>query len=37
MKLQGLHFADVTETQGAVTNELKKIQKDKFSAAFGEM
>ena len=37
MKLKGLHFADVAEIQEAVTDELKKIQKDKFLAAFQEM
>jgi len=34
MKLKGLHFADVAEIQGAVTDELKKIQKEEISAAF---
>ena len=33
-KLKRLHFADVAEIQEAVTDELKKVQKDKFSAAF---
>ena len=33
MKLKGLHFADV-ETQEAVTDEIKKFQKEEFSAAF---
>jgi len=28
MKLKGLHFADVAEIQAAVTDELKKLQKD---------
>jgi hypothetical protein len=37
MKLKGLHFADVAEIQVAVTDELKKIQKDEFSAAFQKM
>jgi len=32
-----LHFADVAEIQGAVTDELKKVQKEEFSAAFQEM
>jgi len=27
MKLNGLHFVDVAEIQGAVTGELKKVQK----------
>jgi hypothetical protein len=34
MKLKGLHFADVAEIQEAVTDELKKIQKEESSAAF---
>jgi hypothetical protein len=34
MKLKGLHFADVAEIQKAVTDELKEIEKEKFSAAF---
>jgi len=34
MKLKGLHYADVAEIQEAVTDELKKAQKQEFSAAF---
>ena len=34
MKLKGLHFADVAKIQEAVTDELKKVQKEEFSAAF---
>ena len=34
MKLKGLHFADVAEIQEAITDELKKVQKEKISAAF---
>jgi len=30
MKLKGLHFADVAEIQEAVTDELKKFQKEEF-------
>ena len=37
MKLKGLHFADVAEIQEAVTDELKKVQKDEFSAAFQKL
>jgi len=33
MKLKGLHFADVAEIQEAITDELKKVQKE-FLAAF---
>jgi hypothetical protein len=29
--LKELHFADVTEVQQAVTDELKKLQKEEFS------
>ena len=34
MKLKGPHFADVVETQEAVTGELKKVQKEEFLADF---
>ena len=34
MKLKGLHFADVAEIQEAVIDELKKVQKEEFLAAF---
>jgi hypothetical protein len=37
MKLKGLHFADVAEIQEAVTDELKKVQKEEFSAALQEL
>jgi len=37
MKLKGLNFADVAEIQGAVTDELKKVQKEEFSAAFQKL
>jgi len=37
MKLTGLHFADVVEIQEAVTDELKKVQKEEFSAAFQKL
>jgi hypothetical protein len=33
MKPKGLHFADVAEIQEAVTDELKKVQKEEFLAA----
>jgi len=33
IKLKGFHLADVVEIQEAVTNELKKVQKEEFSAA----
>jgi hypothetical protein len=33
MKLKGLHFVDVAEIQEAVTDEIKKVQKEEFSAA----
>jgi FMN-dependent NADH-azoreductase len=32
-----LHFVDVAEIQEAVTNELKKAQKEEFSAAFQKL
>jgi exopolysaccharide biosynthesis protein len=34
MKVKGLHCGDVAEIQEAVTVELKKVQKEEFSAAF---
>jgi hypothetical protein len=34
IKLKGLHFADVATIQVAVTNELKRVQKEEFSAGF---
>jgi hypothetical protein len=34
MKLKGLHFADVAEIQVAVTDELKKVQREEIWAAF---
>jgi len=37
IKLKGLHFADVAEIQEAVTDKLKKVQKEEFSAAFQKM
>jgi hypothetical protein len=37
MKLIRLHFADIVEIQEAVTDELKKIQKEEFSAAFQKL
>ena len=37
MKLKWLHFADVAETQEAVTDELKKAQKGEFLAAFRKL
>jgi hypothetical protein len=37
MKIKGLHFADVAEIQEAVTDELKKVQKEAFLAAFQKL
>jgi len=37
MKLKGLHFAGVAEIQEVVTDELKKVQKEGFLAAFQKM
>jgi len=38
MKLkEGLHFADFAKIQEAITDKLKKVQKDKFSAAFQKL
>jgi hypothetical protein len=37
MKLKELQFAGVAEIQGAVTDELKKVQKQEFSAVFQKL
>jgi hypothetical protein len=37
MKLKGLQFADVAEIQETVTDELKKVQIEEFSAAFQKL
>jgi len=37
MKLKGLHSADVAKIQEAITDELKKVQKEEFSAAFQKL
>jgi HJR/Mrr/RecB family endonuclease len=37
MKLKGLHFTDVVKIQEAVTDELKKVQKEEFSADFQKL
>jgi len=34
MKLKRRHFVDVAGIQEAVTDELKKVQKEEFSATF---
>jgi hypothetical protein len=36
MKCKGVYFADVFEIHEAVTDELKKVQEEEFSAAFQE-
>jgi hypothetical protein len=37
IKLKGHHFADVAKIQEAVTDELKKVQKEEFLAAFQKL
>jgi hypothetical protein len=37
MKLTGRHFADVAEIQEVVTDELKEVQKEEFSAGFQKL
>jgi len=37
MKFKELHFADLAEIQEAVTDELKKVQKEDFSATFQKL
>ena len=35
--LKGLHFANVAKIQEAVTDKLKKVQKEELSAAFQKL
>ena len=37
MNLKELHFVDVADIHGAVIDELKKFQKEEFSAAFQKL
>jgi hypothetical protein len=37
MKVKGLLFADIVAIQEAVTDELKKVQKEEISAAFQKL
>ena len=37
MMLKGLHFVDVAEIQEAITDQLKKAQKEEFSSAFQKL
>ena len=37
MQLKGLHLAGAAEIHEAVTDELKNIQKEEFSAAFQKL
>jgi len=37
MKLKGLYFGDVAEVYEAVTDELKKVQRQEFSQAFQKL
>jgi hypothetical protein len=37
MRLKGLHLADIAEIQEDVTEELKKAQKEEYSAAFQKL
>ena len=37
MNLKGLYFADVAEIKEALTDELKKVQSEEFSAAFQKL
>jgi len=36
-EVKGLHFVDVAETQEAITDELKKVQKEEFLAALQKL
>jgi len=37
MKFKGFHFADIAEIQVVITDELKKVQNEEFSAAFQKL
>jgi hypothetical protein len=37
IKLKGLHFGDVADIQEAASDELKKVQKEEFSAALQKL
>jgi len=37
MKLKRLHFVDIAEIQEAITDELKKVQKQEYLAAFQKL
>jgi hypothetical protein len=37
MKLKVIHFADFAEIQEAITDELKKVQKEEFLASFQKL
>jgi hypothetical protein len=37
INLKEFHFTDVAEVQEAVTDKLKKLQKEEFSAAFQKL
>jgi hypothetical protein len=37
MKLKVHHFADIAEIHEAITDELKKVQKEEFLAAFQKL
>jgi len=37
MKLKGLQLGDVAEIQEAITDELKKVQKEEYLAAFQKL
>jgi hypothetical protein len=37
MNLKGLYFLGVAEIQEAITDELKNVQKEEFSAAFQKL
>jgi hypothetical protein len=37
LKIKGLHIVDAAEIQEAVTDELKKVQKEEFLAAFQKL
>ena len=37
MKLKGPHFPGIAEIQDAITDELRKVEREEFSAAFQKL
>ena len=37
MKLKGLHFPDIAQIKEAIIDELRKVEKEEFSAGFQKL